>query len=108
MRLPSLGLQVLSARPDALLSAIPGLRRLDAHLDLVDWRKSRRVLPLAVLCEKLAGLVRARAADPIGLLTHHLVTDGEGIAVLDRLLTAIMKHSKGLMVRAADVVREAR
>ncbi len=82
------------------------LRHLHAHLDIVDWRSTRRVLPLVSLASTLALLVRTHASEPIGILSHHVVMDALGFAELDRLLTVIMKHPKARMVRAADLVRE--
>jgi peptidoglycan/xylan/chitin deacetylase (PgdA/CDA1 family) len=107
-RLPSLGFEVLSARPDVGRPGMGDLRRLDVHLDIIDWRETRRVLPLASLAPALAATVRSCAAEPIGILSHHLVMDGDSFGVLDRLLTVIMKHPKARIVRAADLVREGR
>jgi peptidoglycan/xylan/chitin deacetylase (PgdA/CDA1 family) len=107
-RLPSLGFEVLSARPDVGWTGMRGLRRLDAHLDIVDWRQTRRVLPLASLAPALAAIVRSCPAEPIGILSHHLVMDDESFGALDRLLTVIMKHPKARIVRAADLVRGGR
>ncbi len=105
-RLPSLGFEVLSAWHDAEWCEMEELRRLDTHLDIVDWRQTRSVRPLVALTSSLASLVRSRPSGPIGILSHHVVMDALGFATLDRLLTVIMKHPKARMVRAADLVRE--
>ncbi len=69
-----------------------GLRRVDAHLDAIDWRAGRRTRSADELWTDLVGLLRAGVREPIGLLTHHLVAGDEGFGALDRLLGVVQDH----------------
>ena len=73
----------------------PGLRQINTHIDPIDWRGGRGLLPEDAIVARLAAAIAARldgdadADEPIGLLTHHLVHD-EGVwrfceTLLDRL-----------------------
>ena len=61
--------------------AAPGLTRANAHVDLIDWKGTRRFVgtgaALALACQHLADKRAGRvdASEPTGLLTHHLVMD---------------------------------
>ena len=79
--LPGLGYAALSVfGPEK-----PGpLRRLNTHVDLIDWRGSGRAKGLDLLLAEIT-LVVARDAS-IGLLTHHLIHDAAAWAVLDGVL----------------------
>lgn len=62
-------------------AALPGLTQINTHLDPIDWHGSRGLLDPAFLVQRLAGLMADRRmgladnAEPLGLLTHHLVQD---------------------------------
>ena len=76
----------------------PGPRRIDTHIDPIDWRNGRghRGDPaiLGILVDELR--LRRCAADPtmgpIGLLTHHLVTDAAGWRFIERLVAQTRSH----------------
>ncbi|WP_264211247.1 polysaccharide deacetylase family protein [Leisingera thetidis] len=59
----------------------PGLLRVNTHLDPVDWKGSRSLLPPEQLIAQVARQLRDRRTgeadngEPYGLLTHHLVHD---------------------------------
>ncbi|MEQ6249920.1 polysaccharide deacetylase family protein [Sulfitobacter sp. HNIBRBA3233] len=61
--------------------AVDGLRYVNTHLDPVDWRGTRSLVPAETLIAGLVADLRARRAghvdgnEPYGLLTHHLVHD---------------------------------
>ena len=64
------------------------VRAPKAYLDLIDWT-ARRALPRARAYAGLCAEIERRLAgdpEPIGLLTHHLVHDGQAWALLDELL----------------------
>jgi hypothetical protein len=73
------------------------LPRIDAHVDLIEW-KSGSARDMAVVAEMLVGQLRLRrkgflpARTPIGLLTHHLVHD-EKIWYLLESLIELLKSS---------------
>jgi hypothetical protein len=97
--LPEIGLRGLSAfGPRTRPEPVAGLRQVNAHLDPIDWRGTRRFIgeegALAALDAVLAARAegRADAAEPLGVLTHHLVDGAASLAFVTRL---------------ADVVREA-
>ncbi len=96
MRLPAAGFTGLSrfkarANPRSKSQAVAGLVEVNTHADIMDWRGSRGfagddavLAPLVDhLKAKRAG--QADAAEPTGLLTHHLVHDAAAWDFLERL-----------------------
>lgn len=81
-------------------------RRIDTHLDLVDWRRGRRHLGKDEAGAGLAALVRAGHGEPIGLLSHHLLTDAQGWAVLDALLDTLQSHPAARLVSLRQLLGE--
>jgi len=90
--LPDLGYRGISTFHRRPAAAVPGLHRIDTHLDLVDWR-ARRHLTAAEALERLEGLLATGDAGPIGLLTHHRVMDGAAFAELERLLERLASRA---------------
>jgi len=111
--LPALGYRGLSrmgvrARP----APAPGLSEINAHVDIVDWkapigpeaerappmRKPRPFIGVEALASALAASLRARrqdaaeAAEPIGLLTHHLVHGDDAWAAVGELMDRSHSH----------------
>lgn len=72
------GLSAFGARPRA--APVRGLRQINAHLDLVDWRGGQKFVgrqqAVDGLVAALAG-ARSRGGEPIGVLSHHLAMDDE-------------------------------
>ncbi len=102
--LPTLGYRGLStfgSRP-----ASPPLRQVNTHLDLIAWRDGRRALTLPEVLADLAGLVRQAPREPVGLLSHHLVTDEAAFLTLDRVLAILQNHPKALLAGAGTIFRE--
>ena len=98
--LPALGFRGLSAVPGP---AIPGLRRLDATLDPIDWRGSRSLHDAEALLTALADDI-ARVPDrPIGLLTHHLAHDAAIWDFVADLLAVLLKHPAVQMLHPRQV-----
>jgi hypothetical protein len=98
------GLSVYGPRPPA--QPAPGLRRVNAHLDLVAWREGGRALGLGELARALAGLVGATRGEPIGVLSHHRVMDPAAFATLDRLWTLVQDHPQVRLARVETLFGE--
>lgn len=67
--------------PRSRTKAAPGLVQINTHLDPIDWKGSRSLLPEAQLIAQVASQLkdrrqgRADTREPYGILTHHLVHD---------------------------------
>ena len=97
--LPSLGLRGLSTfTPRSGREPAPGLRQVNCHVDLIDWRGGRKGRDHTVLARELAGHLRARregradAGEPSGLLTHHLDHDESAWSFLEEFLDRVAAH----------------
>ena len=85
--LSDLGYRGLSAVPGP---DVPGLRRLDATLDPIDWRGTRSLgNPDALLRDLAAAVAEGRT---VGLLTHHLVHDAAIWSFVEELIPVLVKH----------------
>lgn len=106
--LPVLGVAGLSLfGPRTRVSAPRGVVTVNTHLDLVSWREGARSLTLAEAAGRLVELARA-AAEPIGILSHHLVMDEAAFATLDRLLGMVQDQAGVRLASAAELFREER
>ena len=80
-KLPSIGLHALSR--DASAAPVGGLREVNTHVDIVDWRAGRRFIgeeqALAAALKWMEG------EEPVGWLTHHAVHDEAAWRFLERL-----------------------
>ncbi|MDF2367717.1 polysaccharide deacetylase family protein [Sneathiella sp.] len=91
-----IGVSRYKARKAALIR--PKLAEINTHIDPVNWRGDRSVVPETDLLEMVTGHLaarRERQADPMeptGLLTHHLVHDEEIWAALYKLLAVLTDH----------------
>ena len=85
--LPDLGYRGLSAVPGP---EVPGLSRLDATLDPIDWRGTRSLRDPDALLRDLADAVAGGRT--IGLLTHHLAHDEAVWAFVEALIPELLKH----------------
>ncbi|MDX1434056.1 MAG: polysaccharide deacetylase family protein [Gammaproteobacteria bacterium] len=97
--LAALGYRTLSAfAARAEPESAPGLRQINCHVDIIDWRGSRGFRGEARVLEQLCAHLRARrlgeadAEEPTGLLTHHLDHDDACWDFLDRLLARTHAH----------------
>ncbi len=101
------GISTMGARsaPDAA----PGLRRVNVHLDPIDWRTTRAFVGDDVVLKAVrAHLRRRREGDadpeePTGLMSHHLAHDEGCWAFLDSFLAATTGHpaARWIDVRSA-------
>lgn len=80
--LPGLGFAALSTfTPRTSPEAAPGLVTINTHLDPIDWKGGRGLIPADRLIAQVAAQLadrrtgRADNGEPYGILTHHLVHD---------------------------------
>ena len=97
--LPGLGLRGLSTfTPRSEPDPVPGLRQVNCHVDLIDWRGARGGRDHSVLACEVAQHLRARregrvdAEEPTGVLTHHLDHDESAWAFMETLLGRLAGH----------------
>ena len=112
--LPEVGYRGLSLyQPRARAMAAPGLAQANTHIDIVDWTGGRGFVGDAAALGMAIGHLAARrkghadAAEPTGLLTHHLVHDGDCRAFLDRFLAAVAAHPAAAWLEAGAVFAPA-
>lgn len=92
-QLPALGFESLSVYGRAK----PGgpMPLLNTHVDIMNWHGTRGGLPHVDLVAALVAELRDRFdgnAEPIGILTHHLVHDGIAWDFLERLASETAGH----------------
>jgi hypothetical protein len=97
--LPGLGYRGISTwKPRPTAHPAPGLLQVNTHLDFIDWRRGRIVkdqrLIAGLLLRKLRWRRkrRARASEPLGLLTHHALWNAENERIVTRLLEVTRAH----------------
>ncbi|APG48296.1 polysaccharide deacetylase family protein [Phaeobacter porticola] len=80
--LAGIGFTALSTfTPRQRAKAAPGLWQINTHLDPIDWRGARALVPPTLLLSQVVTQLAARrkgnadVAEPYGILTHHLVQD---------------------------------
>jgi hypothetical protein len=97
--LPALGFAALSTYgPRRTTYPAPGLAQINAHIDLIDWRGSRGFVGTGAALGAIVGHLAQRrrgevdAAEPTGLLTHHLQHDSATLDFLAALLARLRSH----------------
>jgi len=95
--LPELGYRILStSTPRQNRWAAEGLEQINTHIDPIDWKGSRSLIDEAMLVSNIVQLLQDRrngvtdAAEPLGLLTHHLVHDPTIWSFCTRLVDMLM------------------
>jgi len=83
-KLPAIGICGISTYgPRASAEPQPGLRQVNTHVDIVDWRHGRRFIgereALSLALKNLSG------DEPAGWLSHHAVHDAAAWKFLERL-----------------------
>jgi hypothetical protein len=112
--LPEIGFRGLSTfgarkRPEP----VRGLRQVNTHVDLIDWRGSRSFVGTGPALERLVqalGVARTQNREPVGILSHHLAMD-EGAWDFLMSLMGRARTMSGLNIRPAHELfasREAR
>ncbi len=112
--LPEIGFAGLSTYgPRSRPEPVRGLRQINTHVDLIDWKGGRGFvgenIALALLIDALAA-ARTTDGTPVGVLSHHLAMD-EGAWDFLRSLWERISAKVGLRTSAAQELfasREAR
>jgi predicted glycosyltransferase len=97
-RLPQLGFVGLSTFGERR-ACIAGLSHINVHIDPIDWRAGGGLRARDGLMAQITHLLADRAqpgrrrAEPIGLLTHHLVHDEATWTFCEELLERLAAHS---------------
>ena len=77
----------------------PGLVQVNCHIDPIDWKAGKSLVPVDTLIAHIAGCIRDRiengSDEPIGLLTHHLVHDETVWAFCEALLERLSIEQPG-------------
>ena len=108
--LPRLGVAAISATASRAAMP-PGLAALDVHVDPVAWRGDRGFVGEPAALGALVGQLRARRFGiepperPVGLLTHHLVTDGPTEAFVEHLIALVGAHRAIRWAAATELLR---
>jgi hypothetical protein len=104
------GLSTFAARQRA--EPVKGLRQINTHVDLVDWKDRRFVGYDAALVALIEALRHSRSAtgEPVGLLSHHLAMDEGAWDFLSSLLgkAITLPGVKLCSARSLFASREAR
>jgi len=98
-RLPEAGLGGLSTHgPRSQAAPAVGVRQVNSHADVIDWHGGRGFIGTAAAIGLLVRHLVARrigqadAAEPTGLLTHHLVHDAPTWSFIAELLRRTAGH----------------
>jgi len=78
--LPEIGFRGLSTFGPRRAQPLRGLREVNTHVDLLDWKSRRGFVGEGMALDALVtALVRARTGlnEPVGILSHHLAMDAE-------------------------------
>lgn len=112
--LPGIGYRGLSAfGPVRDVPAVPGLVRVNTHIDPIAWRQGGGLADRTALLRRLADAVldRVQAADrdpePLGLLTHHLVQDEATWGFVSELLAILREHPAATAAQADALFRSS-
>jgi hypothetical protein len=107
--LGSLGFSGLSRYLPRRQPRIHGLKQVNTHVDVIDWKGSRGFVGESAALALLVGHFEARrlgAADgdePTGLLTHHLVHDPATWRFLEKLRDFLKKQTAARLLDPAAV-----
>ncbi|MGD1877345.1 MAG: polysaccharide deacetylase family protein [Kiloniellaceae bacterium] len=113
-RLPALGFGGLSTyKARGAASPAPGLHQVNCHLDILQWRPTRRFLGTQAALDLLTGHLAAKrqgaadAAEPSGILSHHLVHDDAAWDFLKELLERLARHAGASLLPAGTIFEGA-
>jgi hypothetical protein len=88
--LPALGYRALSVFGDKIQSR-PGLAVVNTHVDIIDWHRGKACQDHAWLVATLAkemAQARSSGGRPVGILSHHMVSDEDAFRFLHDLFRA--------------------
>ena len=104
--LPSLGYGGISTfKPRKAATPVPGLRQVNTHVDLIDWRGGRGFVGTAAAAVNLTDHLRARRGGDVdldeasGILSHHKDMAEDAWRGLGEILRVLVAHPA---CRAAD------
>lgn len=105
--LPGLGFHCVSTfGARTLAEPAHGLRQINTHVDLIDWRGGRRCRGRGPLLSELVAHLKARrtgaADEATGILSHHMAHDEACWRFLDRLFALTGKRSNVRWLSPAD------
>lgn len=104
--LPAIGMRGISTYGARKQADEAGLRVVNTHIDPIDWRGARGfagdavALALAVTHLQARRQGQADAAEPTGLLTHHLAHDEASWTFVDRFLAEVAGHGAARLLPA--------
>ena len=108
--LPSLGFAALSTFGDKAIKPVQGLKVVNTHIDIIDWRGNRSGKSLEAVIDELVQVLRIRrmnkSTDPIGILAHHLVHDDAAWHTLDGLAARISLHDNASWTSSRALLAE--
>ena len=88
-----------------------GVRQLNTHVDLIDWKDQRRWREpdevVVLLAQALAAARRHYGFTPIGILSHHLRRNPESDRLLDEILTGTARRPVLRWASVGDLVKAA-
>jgi hypothetical protein len=108
-RLRRLGFAGLSSFGErAGIEAAPGIRQVNCHIEVMNWRTRRFIGDEPALEFARGHLARRRegatdAREPTGLMTHHLAHDAAAWRFLERFLTATARHPAARWLSARQI-----
>jgi hypothetical protein len=109
-RLPDIGLHGLSTfGARSMARHAPNLVQANTHADMIDWKGSRGFAGTQEVLSQVVGHLEARrlgqvdAAEPTGLLTHHLMHDDACWDFVENLLEATLARSTTRWLDASDI-----
>jgi len=88
--------------------AAPGLRCVNTHIDVIDWRGTQKFVGTDAVVAALVSHLEARrtgradAEEPSGLLTHHLVMVDEEWRALETLALEMKSHAAVELIAPRD------
>jgi hypothetical protein len=107
--LQNLGFSGISRYLPRRQAQIHGLRQVNTHVDVIDWKGSRGFAGESTALALLTGHLAARrqgdadADEPTGLLTHHLVHDPATWRFLEKLRDFLKKQPAACLLDPAAV-----
>lgn len=108
------GLTAISrVKPRPVAHPVPRVAEVNVHVDLVSWAGDRNFIGEAGALSAIVAHLRARrlcefdAAEPTGILSHHLVQDEQTEVFLRQLVTLTRNHPATRWLDAASVFPEA-
>jgi hypothetical protein len=105
--LARLGFRGISTYADDARGTAHRLIQVNAHIDLIDWRGTRRMKPLAQLVDELEIRLAHPERKVVGLLSHHLNMNLDEMARLRQLLRHVDRTGQCRWTNPADLFLSA-